>query len=233
MPKVKGPFDVTQDFDAFGRILSARYSCRGFRPDPLPEELIKKIVTAAGRAPSWCNAQPWQVTVTRGDETDRFRAALLDTVATDKPAPDLPWPISYPGTYGERRRSCGFQLYEAVGIQRDDRAARSEQSLENFRLFGAPHVAIISSEAELGPYGALDCGGFVTAFMLAATALGVGTIAQASVAAYPALIRRHFDLPESRLILCAISFGYADPDHPANGFRTARAELSEIYDPRG
>lgn len=224
---------MTDDFDSFGRILDARFSCRGFRPDPVPEEVVAKIVAAAGRAPSWCNAQPWQVTVTRGAETDRFRAALVETVARDKPTPDFPWPTGYPGIYGDRRRTCGFQLYDAVGIARDNRAARTEQSLENFRLFGAPHVAIISSEAELGPYGALDCGGFVTAFTLAATALGVATIAQASVAAYPGMIRRHFDLPETRLILCAISFGYADPDHAANGFRTERAELDEIYDPRG
>jgi len=46
------------------------------------------------------------------------------------------------------------------------------------------------------------------------------------------MIRRHFDLSESRLILCAISFGRPDPDHPANRFRTGRADLSEIYDPR-
>ena len=224
---------MTDDFAALGRILDARFSCRGFRPDAVPEETVAKIVSAAGRAPSWCNAQPWQVTITRGAETDRFRAALLETVAKDKPAPDLPWPTGYPGVTGDRRRTCGYQLYDAVGITRDDHAARAEQSLENFRLFGAPHVAIISSEAALGSYGALDCGGFVTAFTLAAAALGVGTIAQASVAAYPAVIRRHFDLPEDRLILCAISFGYADPDHPANGFRTERAELGEIFDPRG
>ncbi len=47
------------------------------------------------------------------------------------------------------------------------------------------------------------------------------------------MIRTHFGLPESRLILCAISFGFADPDHPANTFRTERAALGEIYDPRG
>ncbi len=126
-----------------------------------------------------------------------------------------------------------YQLYEAVGIACGDHAARTAQSMRNFQFFDAPHVAIVHSGAELGPYGAMDCGGFVTAFMLTATALGVGTIAQASVAAYPDLIRRHFNLPEDRLILCAISFGYANETAPANAFRTARAEFGEIYDPRG
>ena len=224
---------MTDQFSALREILDARYSCRAFRPDPVNDSTIARIVAAAGRAPSWCNAQPWQMTVTRGNETERFRTALLETVAQDKPKPDLPWPDAYPGVYGDRRRACGYQLYEAVGIAREDREARNHQSLENFRFFGAPHVAVISSESELGAYGAMDCGGFVTAFTLAATALGVGTIAQASVAAYPAMIRAHFGLPENRLILCAISFGYPDPDHPANKFRTERAELTDILDMRG
>lgn len=224
---------MTDLFAPLQTLLDARHSCRAFRPDALEDAVIDRIVTAAARAPSWCNAQPWQVTVTRGAETGRFRAALLEAVSHDAPQPDLPWPEGYPGVYGTRRRECGLQLYEAVGIARHDRAARAEQSMRNYHLFDAPHVAIVHSEAALGPYGAMDTGGFVTAFMLAATALGVGSIAQASVAAYAPMIRAHFGLPESRLILCAISFGRPDPEHPANAFRTSRAELSEIYDPRG
>ncbi|MBC7179379.1 MAG: nitroreductase [Roseovarius sp.] len=224
---------MTDNFETLQGLLQARHSCRAFRPDPVPEETIRQIVHAAGRAPSWCNAQPWHVTVTRGDETARFRDALLSAVQKDRPGPDLPWPETYPGAHGARRLECGLQLYEAAGIARNDRAGRAEQSMQNYHLFGAPHVAIVQSEAALGPYGAMDTGGFVTAFLLAATALGVATIAQASVAAYAPMIRAHFDLPESRLILCAISFGLPDMDHPANGFRTSRADLSEIYDPRG
>ena len=214
-------------------LLGARYSCRAFLPQPVPEKLVAQIVRAAGRAPSWCNAQPWGVTVTRGDATDAFRDALIGAATTAAPAADLPWPTAYTGVYNQRRRDCGMQLYEAVGIGRADRTARHAQMMQNYRLFGAPHVAIVHADADLGPYAAMDTGGFVTTFCLAAGALGVASIAQASVAAYPDMIRAHFDLPASRNILCAISFGYADPDHPVNGFRTTRADLDEIYDPRG
>jgi len=219
--------------DTLRDILNARYSCRAYHPDPVPAEVIAEVVREAGRAPSWCNAQPWQVVVTQGAQTENFRAALLAEVDRAKPGADMPWPEGYPGVYGERRRTCGFQLYEAVGIARKDRAARAKQSMQNYRLFGAPHVAIVHAEAALGPYGAMDTGGFVTTFLLAATARGIGTIAQASVAAYPDLIRAHFGLPETRHILCAISFGYPDPDHPANKFRTERAALDDILDLRG
>ncbi|WP_282119046.1 nitroreductase [Ruegeria atlantica] len=210
------------------RLLAERHSCRAFRPEPVPKDQIKQILTSASRAPSWCNAQPWNIVITSGAETDAFRKALQNEVTTGAPEPDLPFPTAYTGIYQERRRECGWALYEAVGVQRGDRAGSAKQMMENFTLFGAPHCAIISSPKELGAYGAMDSGGFVMAFTLAAQALGVATIPQAAVASYGKFLHRYFDIPDDRLILCAISFGYSDADHPANGFRTDRADLDEI-----
>ncbi|MEO0504450.1 MAG: nitroreductase family protein, partial [Pseudomonadota bacterium] len=96
--------------------------------------------------------------------------------------------------------------------------------------FGAPHVAIVTSARVLGPYGAMDTGGFVTAFCLAAATHGVASIAQAAIAAQSPFVRTYFDIPEDRMILCAISFGFADSDHPANSFRTDRAEPADVID---
>ncbi|WP_282151706.1 nitroreductase [Ruegeria atlantica] len=210
------------------RLLAERHSCRAFRPEPVPKDQIEQILTSASRAPSWCNAQPWNIVITSGAETDAFRKALQNEVTTGAPEPDLPFPTAYTGIYQERRRECGWALYEAVGVQRGDRAGSAKQMMENFALFGAPHCAIISSPKELGAYGAMDSGGFVMAFTLAAQALGVATIPQAAVASYGKFLHRYFDIPDDRLILCAISFGYSDADHPANGFRTDRADLDEI-----
>lgn len=210
------------------RLLAERHSCRAFRPEPVPKDQIEQILTSASRAPSWCNAQPWNIVITSGAETDAFRKALQNEVTTGAPEPDLPFPTAYTGIYQERRRECGWALYEAVGVQRWDRAGSAKQMMENFALFGAPHCAIISSPKELGAYGAMDSGGFVMAFTLAAQALGVATIPQAAVASYGKFLHRNFDIPDDRLILCAISFGYSDADHPANGFRTDRADLDEI-----
>lgn len=221
------------DFDALSRILDTRYSCRAYRPDPVPREVIQTITAAAGRAPSWCNAQPWQLIVTAGDETEAFRTRLMQAAQEEDGKADFDFPASYSGALQERRRTCGWQLYEAVGVEKGDRAGSAKQTMENFRLFGAPHVAILTTARELGPYGAMDCGGFVTAFTLAATAAGVATVAQAAVARYSDQVRAHFDIPEDRMIACAISFGYADTDHPANSFRTTRAPLGEVLDLRG
>ena len=115
-------------------------------------------------------------------------------------------------------------------MEKGDRAGSARQMMENFNLFGAPHCAILSSPKELGSYGAMDCGGFVSAFTIAAQAAGVASIAQAAVASFAPMLHEMLEIPEDRLILCAISFGYADKDHPANGFRTSRAGLEEFAD---
>ncbi len=214
-------------YDALNDLLSTRHSCRAFRSDQVPRDVIEKILTAAQQVPSWCNAQPWQVVLTSGVETESFRAALQDEVTNGVPKPDLPFPSAYTGVYQDRRRACGWALYEAVGVEKGDRTGSAQQMMQNFALFGAPHCAVLHSSADLGPYGAMDTGGYVTAFTLAAQALGVATIPQAAVASYGAFLHRYFDIPEDRIILCAISFGYSDTDHPANGFRTGRAGLNE------
>lgn len=215
--------------NALHALLMARHSCRGFRLDPVPRESIRCISALAQHTASWCNAQPWQVTITSGAATERFRQAMVEAAAAQRPAtPDFDWPREYFEVYGERRRECGFTLYESVGVARGDRVGSARQTLENFRLFGAPHVAIVTTDEALGVYGAVDCGAYVSNFMIAAQSLGVATVAQAALASWPDLVRETLDLPARRRIVCGISFGYEDVAHPANGFRTRRAALEEV-----
>lgn len=212
----------------YARILAERYSCRGFLPQPVPRETIERILKLAQRTPSWCNSQPWRMIVTSGAATERFREALFAHAKTHTAEPDFAFPREYRGVYLERRRDCGFKLYQSVGVARGDREAGARQGMENYRLFGAPHAAIITTEEALGVYGAIDCGAYVGNFMLAARSLGVASIAQAALAAYPEFTRAFFGLPEDRQLVCGISFGFEDPSHPANGFRTGRAPVADV-----
>lgn len=213
--------------DSLTRLLAERYSCRGFLPDPVPRATIARILECSQRTASWCNAQPWKLVVTSGAATERFREAILRHAREAAPAPDFPWPREYRGEYLARRRECGFQLYEAVGVARGDRPAGERQRLENFRLFGAPHCAIVTTDEALGVYGAIDCGAYAGNFMLAAKAFGVASIAQAALGAYPDFVRAHFGLGADRLVVCGVSFGFEDPAHPANRFRTSRVAVGE------
>jgi nitroreductase len=212
-------------------LLAERYSCRAFRPDPVPRATIARILKAAQRTASWCNSQPWQVIIASGDAARRFSDAIYQAASAEGAAhgaeSDFPFPREYKGVYLDRRRESGFQLYNSLGIVRGDKAGYRRQALENFKLFGAPHVAVITSEEALGVYGAVDCGGYVGNFMLAAQALGIATIPQAALAGHSDVIRKHFALGDDRRVVCGISFGFADPDHAANSYRTNRATLEE------
>lgn len=216
--------------ETLNELMKRRFSCRAFRADAVPQDDIEQIIAAARHAPSWCNAQPWQVIVTSGEATKDFRHALDAEVKTGTPGFDLYGPKGYPGVYGERRREVGWQLYEAVGVQKGDRVASAAQMQRNFAFFDAPHVAILTSPSALGGYGAMDCGGFVLAFTLAARALGIDTIPQAAIAHYAGFVRRYFGIPDDRLMLCAISFGYADETHAANSFRASRAVVDDLVE---
>ena len=215
------------------RLLRQRHSCRAFLPDPVGRATIESIFTLAQRTASWCNSQAWQVTIASGDAIERFRSALVEAASGGSKSgigdgSDFPFPTAYTGVYLDRRRECGFQLYEAVGVARGDRAADAQQTLENFRLFGAPHVAILTSDPGLGTYGAVDVGGYVQVLLLAMQAHGVGAIPQAALAGYSALVKALLGIPAERLVVCGVSFGYEDPAHRANSYRTTRASLDDV-----
>ncbi|MPV60008.1 nitroreductase [Burkholderia sp. HI2761] len=217
------------DVETLERIAAERYTCRAYLPDAVPTDVIERIVEIAKRAASWCNVQPWHAIVTSRDTTERFRAALVAHAAQHPGIDaDMPFPDEYRGVYGERRREVGYALYAALGIARDDRPARERQVAENFRLFGAPHVALLTIPAELGPYAALDCGAFVASFLLAARAHGVATTAQAALAHHARFIRRYFGIGDERRFVCGIAFGYADMTHSANAFRSTRAAIADV-----
>ncbi len=213
------------EVQTLAHLASRRRSCRAFLDEPLPDATIERLFETARHTASWCNTQPWRIVVTRGAGTERFRAAMQAAARAQPPASDFPFPAGYRGVHLERRREAGLQLYDAVGVRRGDRDASAVQALRNFDFFGAPHVLVVTVPAELGPYALVDAGGWVANFLLAAEAHGVAAIAQAALARHAAAIRAHFDLPADQQVVCGISFGHADADDPANGYRTSRAPI--------
>jgi nitroreductase len=220
-----GPSAGNDDAATLERLLRQRFSCRGFRAESVPHETILRILRLAQRTASWNNVQPWNLVITEGEGTERLRRALLAHVdASPEPSRDIAFPREYREPYLARRRECGFALYDAVGVARGDKGAYARQTRENYRFFGAPHLALISTDEALGAYGVLDCGAYVANFMLAAQAFGVASIAQAALANHSGFLRAHFALPDAQRVVCGISFGYADEAHKANSYRTTRID---------
>lgn len=213
----------------FDEVIANRYSVRGFLDTPVAPDLVSEIVTLAQHTPSWCNSQAWQLDVTSPESTRELSQRLLDHAGNGAASePDIKWPAKYEGVYDARRRASGYALYDSLGIDRGDHERRFMQALENLKFFGAPHTAIVSAPKDLGEYGVLDCGGFVSMFQFVAHSRGVASIAQAAPSIYSAVVREFLSISEDRDIVCAISFGYADVAHPANQFRTEREAAENV-----
>ena len=230
----------SEDTKVLASLQSRRRSCRKYQSDAVPDKVLKRVFALAQLAASWCNAQPWEVIVTKGRGTDRFRevlyqTALDDAVSANDPETrssirrrsDLPMPAGYSGVRKERRRKSGTQLYSAMGVM-GDRDASAKLTLENFRFFGAPHAAIFVSADELGPYGVLDTGGYISNLMLVMESFGISCVAQAALALYGDVVHDFFDIPEDRIVVCGMSFGYPEESHPSYTYWTDRADVSEV-----
>lgn len=219
--------DLASEANRLEELLLARHSCRAFLPASLPERDLETLFRIAQRTPSWCNTQPWQIVLLSDGARDRLSAALLAADSAGEQRSDLPAPDGYRGIYQERRRESGYHLYASLEIDREDFGRRTAQARENLRFFGAPHVAVITTDRLLGTYGAVDCGGYIATLLLAAESLGIAAVPQAAVAMHSDAVRRVLGLPEDRVVVAAVSLGFKDMSHPANSHRTSRASVTE------
>ena len=56
------------DYDSFLELVQKRRSIRKFKPDPVPDDYVDKIIEAARYAPSGANTQPWEFVVVKKQE---------------------------------------------------------------------------------------------------------------------------------------------------------------------
>ena len=209
-------------------IVKERRSVRGYKKDPVPPTLLRSIFERAQAAPSWCNIQPWQVYILSGSAVENLKSTLVETARSGiKPNPDFPWPDYYPEPYLSRRRACGGSLYAAMGVAREDQAARKDAWIKNYEGFGAPHLAFVYMDKRIELYPALDIGCWLQTVMLLAQAEGLATCAQASLAMFPDPVRAFVDAPQEQGLLCGLAIGYEDAEVPANRCEVGRAELAE------
>jgi len=81
--------------------LKSRKSIRVYKPDPVAPEVIREIVEAANRAPSWANTQPWEVYVAGGAPLDNLRKRYLENFQKEiAPAPEITIPAEWPEVTG-------------------------------------------------------------------------------------------------------------------------------------
>lgn len=211
--------------------MQSRRSMRRFLPTAVPQSVVRHILQVAARSPSGNNIQPWRVHVVAGTARDKLCRDLLQA-ATDSPeryrAEYDYYPTQWFEPYLERRRRCGFALYETLGIGRGDRERRDEQMLRNYLFFDSPVGLLVTLDRRLSAGSYMDIGMFIQSILLAARGQGLHTCPQAAFATFHEVVRKHLPLTDEELLVCGIALGHADPDAPENGLVTEREPVESF-----
>lgn len=208
-------------------LIRGRRAVRSFRPEPVAEGTMRAVFSLAGAAPSNSNTQPWTVEVVSGPARDRLSEALLAAHAHRHLSVDFPYREDlYTEVHRLRRKDFGETVYGALGIARDDHAAREAHNAESLRFYGAPHVALVFAPPTTDERMAADIGMYGQTLLLAMTAYGIASCPQGLLGFYGDTIRHSLEIAEGK-VLFGVSFGYANTSAPVNRATVARAKLCE------
>ena len=187
----------------FFETLYAQRAIRRFKPDPVPRETIEQVIEAATRAPSGGNRQPWAFVVVT-------EQAKKDQIAQ--------W-------YHEG----WVALYESDSSRPRNAVFRSAEHLAD-HLAETPVLIFPCISARLGQGPAFSTGSSIYPaaqnLMLAATALGLGTVITTFHLRREAELKALLGIPDGYATSCMIPMGW-----PAEGERFGggrRKPVSEI-----
>lgn len=201
-----------------------RRSIRRFLPKKVSKETIKELISEALWAPSWGNTQQYEFVVATGDALERFKKENKEAFMSGKgPEPDVSMPEKWPETLKKRYVDLGKSILTSLSIPREDKTGRMNHYGDMFSLFDATALLIVLVDnGVLLEYAMLDVGIFIQTFQLLAHARGLGTISLAASVSYPQIIRRIFNVPESRRIIIGTALGWPDNESPVNKFERKR-----------
>ena len=208
--------------------IRGRQSIRAYLDQPVPRDVITRILETSGRAPSGSNIQPWKVWVIEGAPLQQLTSEILaayDTNGEGQREYNY-YPQTWREPYQARRRACGWGLYSTLGITRADKSGMHAQRRQNFNFFGAPMGLVFTIDRDLETGSWLDCGMFIQTVMIAARQFGLETCPQAAFANFQEIIRRRFAVPETEMVICGMAIGYPDRDAKVNTFRTEREPVA-------
>jgi len=213
----------------FFRCIDERRSCRAFFPKEVEKKVLEKILKSANRSPSYMNSQPWEVFVVRGAQKEALAKKIFAQASAGiPPTPDFSFPKEWPEAPGRRTKEHRLRRFRALGVDPEDTEQIRESYLKNFQFFDAPCVVFIGMERVLTSWSIFDLGLFVQGFLLSAQAEGLGGCPQASVTAYPDVIREELKMPPTIALILAIPLGYPDPAARANQYLSMRREIEEF-----
>ena len=209
----------------FEALVNTRRSVRGYKTDPIPRAIIEDVISVAKGAPSSMNTQPWHVHVLTGAPLDRIRERNTEEMLAGAQAKrDIVTHGPYEGIHRKRQVDIAIQLFEAMGIARDDKERRQDWVMRGFRQFDAPVSLVLTYDKVLDP-GAVchfDLGALSYGIVLAAWDRCLGTVVNGQGIMRSDIVREVAGIPENEVIMTCIAMGYPNDDFSANAVKSHR-----------
>ena len=215
----------------YNDIVHERRSIRGYQQKPVPRELIEEIIDLAKRAPSSMNTQPWHFHVITGEPLERIRKGntekMMSGSAVDR---EIKMNHGYEGPHRERQIEIAVQLFEAMGIARDDKPKRQDWLMRGFRQFDAPVSIVITVDKALADdtIAHFDCGAATYGLVLAAWSKGLGSVINGQGIMQSSVVRENANIPEDEVIMTCVAMGYPSDEFVANDVKSRRVANDQV-----
>ena len=216
----------------FDEVVLGRRSIRGYKPDPVPKEVIEEVLKLAVRSPSSMNTQPWHLYVVTGDPLDKIRKENTErNISGVPPSREIRTPNKgYEGIHRERQIEIAVQLFQKMGIERDDKEGRQDWVLRGFRQFDAPLSIVVTFDRDLldDDISKFDCGGIVNGLVTAGWSKGLGAVINSQGIMQSPVVREYAGIPDDQVIMICVAMGYPDDSFSANEVVSKRKSISEL-----
>ena len=215
----------------YDEVVLGRRSIRGYKPDPVPREVIEEVLELATRAPSSMNTQPWHFYAVSGEALDRIRAGNTERNLAGVPdSREFRTHGPYEGVHRQRQIEIAVQLFQAMGIERHDKERRQDWVLRGFRQFDAPVSIVVTYDkalegSDIAPF---DAGAVTNALVNAAWSRGLGCVVNSQGIMQSPVVREHAGISDDEVIMICVAMGYPDDSFPANAVVSKRRPVEEV-----
>ncbi len=199
----------------------SRASIRSFLDKPVSNKLIRSMLIKASRSPSGGNLQPWNIYVINKKSMKEFLKFQDQWVKSEQPSYEI-YPPKLKEPYRTSRYELGEQMYNLLGIGRDDKAGRLDQVMKNFKFFGAPAALFCFIDKQMGPPQWSDLGMFLQTFMLLAKEAHLDTCAQEAWSIKNDSVSKFLDAPKDQILFCGMAIGYRNKRSKVNKLNSDR-----------
>jgi nitroreductase len=198
------------NIDELLTLMRERRSIRAYKPDPVPEEYIEKILEAGRWAPSSANSQPWDFIVIQDRKVkEKVHSVILDAIEKIKTLRDFPFLKTFTAAYVLDAPInivvCGDPRFIHVALTHG-----IDSQIEQFSFLGSASLAIQN-------------------MILATHCLGLGSDVFTSI--FPDKIKKVLGIPDPLRVICILPIGFP-AEKPDVRYRRETSEFThqDLYD---